>query len=358
MLIEEFAAQQFRRVVGNLAQPLFQFLLAFQSLAWQAAAVGAGGGLAVFRARIIAVGRFAVRGQAAGNRRAAAGGTRVLARGLITGAIGRLLGAGATLCRTIARAAVLTAILVSALVAVRCFVCVALLLLLLLFTELLQKVLQRIAVMPCTLVCRVQGQGMFIGFQCSGIVTGHGQSGAAIEKIFRVVRLYMAERCPLLGGGSMLTGLIERPGTPFGIAEALRGGRRLLVPQQLHGLLIRPLPEVVPTEGEGVLRQQQSAQQQPQPTPAGAQGGNRKQQQDQPVAVVDQQDAVTGGCGARALQWPQKIVQVTIAGGDLVIARAMLAGQITQLLAVQSRQQDAALVVAQKATLAQRDRGA
>src|SRR5690554_557398 len=188
-------------------------------------------GLAVFRARIIAVGRFAVRGQAAGNRRAAAVGTRVLARGLITGAIGRLLGAGATLCRTIARAAVLTAILASALVAVRCFVCVALLLLFLLLAELLQKVLQRIAVMPCTLVCRVQGQGMFIGFQCSGIVTGHGQSGAAIEKIFRVVRLYMAERCPLLGGGSMLTGLIERPGTPFGIAEALRGGRRLLVLQ-------------------------------------------------------------------------------------------------------------------------------
>src|SRR5690606_36266983 len=351
-LIEEFAAQQFRRVVGNLAQPLFQFLLAFQSLAWQAAAVGAGGGLAVFRARIIAVGRFAVRGQAAGNRPAAAGGTRVLARGLITGAIGRLLGAGATLCRTIARAAVLTAILASALVAVRCFVCVALLLLLLLLAELLQKVLQRIAVMPCTLMCRVQGQGMFIGFQCSGIVTGHGQSGAAIEKIFRVVRLYMAERCPLLGGG------IERPGAPFVRAGAVRGGRRLLAPQQLHGLLSRPLPEVVPTEGEGVLRQQQGAQQQPQPTPAGAQGGNRKQQQDQPVAVVDQQDAVTGGCGARALQWPQKIVQVTIAGGDLVIARAMLSRQITQLLAVQSRQQDAALVVAQKATLAQRDRGA
>src|SRR5690606_37494679 len=76
------------------------------------------------------------------------------------------------------------------------------------------------------------------------------------------------------------------------------------------------------------------------------------------MAVVDQQDAVTGGCGARALQWTQKIVQVTIAGGDLVIARAMLARQITQLLAVQSRQQDAALVVAEKATLAQRDRGA
>src|SRR5690606_6504304 len=210
--------------VGNLAQPLFQFLLAFQSLAWQAAAVGAGGGLAVFRARIIAVGRFAVRGQAAANRRAAAGGARVLARGWVTGAIGWILGAGTglgSLHITIAGATFLAAILRTAAVTVHARVRLGLLLLLL-FAELLQKVLQRIAVMPCTLVCRVQGQGMFVGFQCSGIVTGHGQSGAAIEKIFRVVRLYMAERCPLLGGGSMLTGLIERPGTPFGIAEALR----------------------------------------------------------------------------------------------------------------------------------------
>src|SRR5690554_1703517 len=191
MLIEEFAAQQFRRVVGNLAQPLFQFLLAFQSLAWQAAAVGAGGGLAVFRARIIAVGRFAVRGQAAGNRRAAAGGTRVLARGWVTGAIGWILGAGTglgSLHITIAGATFLAVILRTAAVTVHARVRLGLLLLLLLllFTELLQKVLQRIAVMPCTLVCRVQGQGMFIGFQCSGIVTGHGQSGAARSEERRV----------------------------------------------------------------------------------------------------------------------------------------------------------------------------
>src|SRR5690606_27331448 len=289
-----------RGVVGNFAQPLFQLLLAFQALAVVGSAVCARLGcavLAVVCARIDAVGCAAISGQSAGTGRAAAGGARVLARGWVTGAIGWILGAGTglgSLHITIAGATFLAAILRTAAVTVHARVRLGLLLLLL-FAELLQKVLQRIAVMPCTLVCRVQGQGMFVGFQCSGIVTGHGQSGAAIEKIFRVVRLYMAERCPLLGGGGMIASLVQGPGTPFGIAKALGGRSRLLLRQQLHGLLVRPLPEIGPAQGQGVLWQQYCAEQHSQPAPAAAQRGNRQQQQHQPMTVVNQQYALAGG---------------------------------------------------------------
>ena len=63
------------------------------------------------------------------------------------------------------------------------------------------------------------------------------------------------------------------------------------------------------------------------------------------------------GISAGALQGLQQVVQIALADADVVVAGAMLPGQISQLPAVEARQHDAPFVIAQKAALGQRYRG-
>ena len=89
-----------------------------------------------------------------------------------------------------------------------------------------------------------------------------------------------------LGGGVVVTGLIQGLGLPLRVGEVLRRFSRFLCLQQALALLVRAQPQVIELEGvTGLWQEQQQGQAQQPAAPSGA-GGQQQQRQQQPVALV------------------------------------------------------------------------
>ena len=226
-----------------------------------------------------------------------------------------------------------------------------------LLSLLAQPVFDRLAIGLGVGVVRIEFQRTVVSRDCLLILGLLGQRVAEIVRCIATGRLLQRLLC-----GGIVARAIGRCATPGRIARQLLRLLRAAFAQGLCGLLIGPLPPILPGRRLSCRRQQRQHEQrqQQQPATTKCQRHDQQQRQQQPGATILPFIAhlpVRHG-GRRHAQLRVQRVDILMIRRHRHIATTAGGGQRSECSIVTTSQRDAALRITQKAAVGQRHRAA
>jgi len=212
---------------------------------------------------------------------------------------------------------------------------------------LLKQLLDQGFVLRGGLQLGLQFQRLFPGIDGRFQLTVHGQGIAAI-----IVRAGAVDFGKTSGGASIVASPVQGHALPERVAEMLHGQQRLILLQQAQALLVGAQPQVGKAHGLRRLRLQHKQQGQAEQPAAPACAGHQQQKgQQQPITLVGPGIQLQGlaviAQVARAVEQAQA-AQVVVIQTRLAIAAAHIEGKGAQARAIETRQENGALIVLEK----------